>query len=242
MGGNSQSQFSDLELGSKTYVDDVVPPSDVVEGDGVDVGVDEEGGVDGEPDDAHALGADVVRQDLDGVADQQAGPGHVVADVVQEDHEDDGVAHLVVGAALNVEAGGADGPDDEAKHHAEGRAEEELAAANLVDEEAEADGDDGVADLQHAVDDQLEVAVFDADAIEHRKHVVRDQAVARPLRKQTESSENDHTAAVPLRPNELKPAVAFEFFLDCQSVLDFLEFDLNDLVVDYKMESVSLDI
>lgn len=74
--------------GEPAAVDDVVPPLDVLESDGVDVLIEEEGDVDHEEDHGHTLGTNVVRQNLDAVSDEETGPGQVVEDVVDEDHDD----------------------------------------------------------------------------------------------------------------------------------------------------------
>ena len=114
-------------------VDNVVLPLDGVQSDGVDVGVEEQRKVDTSEHVAHGLGADGVRQNLDGVTDKETGPGHVVERVVEEDHEHDGASvGLDVGG---IETLGEDSPDHKGHAHTSGGDEEERAATNFVNEE-----------------------------------------------------------------------------------------------------------
>lgn len=71
----------------------------------------EESNVDHQEHQSHALRTDAVWQDLCGVTDEQTGPGHVVEDVVQEDHGHHSVGGLLV--SVDSELCRAYGPDDE---------------------------------------------------------------------------------------------------------------------------------
>lgn len=86
------------------------------------------------------LGPQLVRQDLNGVADEQTGPSHGVHDVEDPDEGD----HGVVGArgALLLVQGGCESPEDEGDEHAARRGEERWATAEFVDEEGHGYGDD----------------------------------------------------------------------------------------------------
>lgn len=118
----------------RTYIDDVVLPANLVECNRVDIGVEEQRQVHHDEHVAHTLGAEREGQDFYSVADEETGPGEIVASVVEEDHGDDGAS---VGLNLGgVVALGADCPNDEAQHHSAGGDEEERAATDLVDEEA----------------------------------------------------------------------------------------------------------
>lgn len=90
--------------------------------------------------DEQALGAELVGQDLDGVADEQAGPGHGVHDVEDPDEGDHGVVGAR-GAVLLVQGGG-ERPEDEGDEHAGRGGDEGWAATEFVDEHGHADGDD----------------------------------------------------------------------------------------------------
>lgn len=72
-------------------VEDVVLPSKMLQGDGVDVLVEEQREVNAEEHDRQTLGADVVGEDFSSVTEEKTRPGTVVTEVVQEDHGDDGV-------------------------------------------------------------------------------------------------------------------------------------------------------
>lgn len=115
-------------------VDNVVLPGNVVQSNGVDVGVEEQRKVDAGEHVAHGLGTDGVRQNLNSVTDQETRPSDVVEGVVEEDHEDDSATvGLDVGGS---EALGENGPDDEGHAHASGGDQEERATTDLVDKEA----------------------------------------------------------------------------------------------------------
>lgn len=159
--------------GQPTAVDNVVLPADVAEGHRVDVLVEEESEIDAEEHGGHTLGANIVWQDFDRVSDEQAGVGHVVEHVVDEDHGND--SSSCCSLLVLVELGGADGPDYEADQHASSRNEEESSAANLVDEEALSDGDNGIANLQDTVDDELCGCVRDSNSVKDEVQVVRDK-------------------------------------------------------------------
>lgn len=118
----------------KTYVDDIVLPANVVQGNGVDIGIEEQSKIDHGEHVAHSLGADAERQDLDGVPDEQTRPGDIVESVVQENHSNDcaSIALLLRG----IVAFGANCPYDEAKRHASSGDKEERTTADLVNEEA----------------------------------------------------------------------------------------------------------
>lgn len=127
----------------KTYsVDEVELPVGALkglEGDGVGVDVEGEGGLDATLDDEKTLGAELVGEDLDGVANEETGPGHVVHDVEDPDEDDHGVVGS--GGVLLLVEGGGEGPEDEGAEHTTGGGEEDGATAKLVDEKGGGDGD-----------------------------------------------------------------------------------------------------
>lgn len=98
----------------RTYsVDQVQLPQvagKVLKRQGVGVDVERQTGLDADVHDHEPLGAQLVRQDLDGVADEQAGPGERVKDAVDPDEEDHGEAGAVQPLLL-VQARG-QGPKD----------------------------------------------------------------------------------------------------------------------------------
>ena len=76
----------------------------------------------------------------------------------------------------------ANGPDNKGYQHARGGDEEQLSAANLVNEEAHADSDDEVEDLQAAVDQVLRECVGIAYILEDFEKIVRNKAVSGPTK------------------------------------------------------------
>lgn len=98
----------------------------------------------------HHRHADIVRQDLNRVADQQVRVRQVVEDVVDEDHGDDGAARACF-LVVVVELRAADCPDYELGQHARGRDREEGSSSDAVDYETLPDCYDDVTDLEDAV-------------------------------------------------------------------------------------------
>jgi hypothetical protein len=76
-----------------------------VHGDRVDLVVDDERDVDGDVHDHHALGAELERQNLDGVCDEETRPGESVADSVEPEEDDDGDAGAGVAGLAVLRAG-----------------------------------------------------------------------------------------------------------------------------------------
>jgi len=212
-------------------VDDVILPGNAVEGDWVDVLVEEESNVDHQEHESHTLGTNVVWKNLAGVTDEKTRPGHVVESVVDEDHGNDTLGGTTVVVVVG-EDGRADGPDDKTSEHTTGRDQKKSAATDLVNEEALTNGDDGVTDLEDTVDDELSVGVGDTDLVEDNVDVVRDETVTRPLGEETSSQENDQTVAVTWGADKLLPAVTLELLLHLEGVLDLLKFEKNDLIVE----------
>jgi hypothetical protein len=85
LGSGQQETYEGCVYG-RTYVDDVVLPTDVSKGDRVDIVVEEQSQINHQEHDSNTLGTDMVRKNLDGVTDQETRPGRVVEDVVEEDH------------------------------------------------------------------------------------------------------------------------------------------------------------
>lgn len=92
--------------------------------------------IDGEEHDSKTLGADVVRQNLCDVTDEETAPGEIVHGVVEEDHSQDSLAGGVVGVVGSSKAAGGDGPGDVGDEHAGCGDEEEGTTAEAVDVEA----------------------------------------------------------------------------------------------------------
>lgn len=72
-------------------------------------------------------------------------------------------------------------PEDESQEHARGGHDEQLAAADALNEERCADGDQEVVDGKAPVDGRLLDCFRDADAVQHSMKIVLDQAVAGDL-------------------------------------------------------------
>lgn len=185
--------------------------------------------IDHQKDDRHALGADVVRKDLHRVSDQETRPGGVVEHVVDVDHGNDGPGRSMVPG--DRVPGGADGPDDEGPEHTTGGDEEELATTNLVDNEAHAQGDDEVADLEEAVDEVLRDGVGISDAVEDGMDIVGDEAVAGPLGEQAGANEDDQTMPISFGLDQFEPTVAFKLLLELDRLLNLEHLELNHLVL-----------
>lgn len=187
----------------------VVLPLDTRKRDRVDVLVEEQRQVNGEPHAVHALSADVVRQNLNSVSDQQTRPGHVVETVVDEDKRDfavcgGGVARsgndisFCVAEGRFLDCGGHGGPDDVGGAHSCRSGEEERTTTELVNPETHEEGDDKVDDGENTIDLELQLRVGDASEGEDIGHVVGDETVSGPLREETERDQDDETVTVAL--------------------------------------------
>lgn len=210
-------------------VHNVVLPADALERDRVQVVVEEERQVDAHEQDRHSTGTDLVGQNLDGVADQQAGPGQIVAGEVQEDQGDDGGTGRL-GSVLNRVLG-SDGPADKHDAHTTGGDEEKRATTGLVDGECHAAGDEHVPDVEAAVDDVLGFRVLNADLRQDVSDVVRHERVARQLREETGADADKHAVAVTARSPQLRDADLGHLQLDGEGLLDLGVLVLNQLVV-----------
>ena len=93
----------------------------------------------------------MVRENLEGVGDEETGETDGVEDTEDPDEDDLGDTEGL-GLALVLKLGGHDGPEGEGDDHAGDGDEEEWATADLVNEGGGVDGDDqrkkGVADLE----------------------------------------------------------------------------------------------
>ena len=150
-------------------VEDVVLPLQMIEGNWVDVLVEEEGEIDGKPEDGGTLraigyvrmkdgwgtnfGTDTVWQSLDCVSDEQVRPGRIVKDVVNKDHGYDSIGGGF--GSIDCEAGGANCPDYEDAEHTRGSDKEQSSAPNSVDEETSAGRNNDICDLEDPVDEKL---------------------------------------------------------------------------------------
>lgn len=107
---------------SDTYsVDEVELPgalAEVVESDGVGIGVEGQGSLNREVHDHETLGTQLVRQDFDGIADEQTGPGERVEDAENPNEDDHGV--VGTGLVVLVVEGRGERPEDEGAEHAGG--------------------------------------------------------------------------------------------------------------------------
>lgn len=93
MSGLNVEEPNDRKLNSQpAAVEDVVFPTDVLEGNWVNVLIEEEGQVNAEEHDGETLGSDVVGEDFGRISEKETGPGAVVGEIVQEDHGDDSVS------------------------------------------------------------------------------------------------------------------------------------------------------
>lgn len=219
---------------TKTYgVDKVEPPGvtlESLEGDGVGVDVEGEGGLDEDVHDHETLGAEAVGENLNGVADEETGPGERVEDAKDPDEED----HGLVGAGgllLVVERRG-QSPEDESAKHAGGRSQEHGAAADLVDEHGHADGDDEGEDGLAGRETELGGGLGDTGRVVELGRVVGDDGVARPLREDTERDEDGEAVTVALGLEEVEvAAVGLGLHLEADGLLDLAELELDRGVV-----------
>jgi len=201
-----------------------------LEGDGVGIRVEGQGGLDRHVHDHEALGAELVGQDLNAVADEETGPSEGVEDAEDPNEEQHGVVGTL-GALLLVQRGG-QSPEDEGTKHATGGSQEHRAATKLVDEHSHADRNDkGKAGLAGRKSELLGRA-RDTGAIVKLAGIVGDDGVTGPLGEDTERDENGETVTVALGAEEVHvTAGARGLELETEGLLDLAELELDRGVV-----------
>lgn len=203
---------------------------DAVHGDGVDLVVHDEGDVDSNVHDQHALGAELKGQDLDGVGDQETGPGEGVADTVEPEEADDGdTGALVSGLAV---LGAGDGSGHEAEKHTSGGCKEERATTDAVTQQGTGDGDDQGEDLVATIETETSLGSSNTSCLIDLIGVVGEKSVARPLGEETERDEEHEPVPVALGLEEVEVGRAlFGGELEADGLLDLLELELHKRVV-----------
>lgn len=197
-----------------------------VKGDRVGVGVESEGGLDGQVHDHETLGTQLVRQNFDGIADEQTGPGHGVEDTVNPDEDDHGIAGALL-AVLIVEAR-RESPEDESDEHAGGGGQEHGPTADLVNKQGHGDRDDeGEAGLASRQTQSLGRA-GDASRVVQLGRVVGNDGVTGPLGEDTQRDEDGQTVAVAPGAQEVQVAAGFGGLeLEPEGLLDLVELELD---------------
>ena len=203
----------------------------VLESNGVGVGVEGQGTLNRNIHDHETLGAQLVGQNLDGVADEQTRPGEGVEEREDPDEGDHGV--VGAGRALLVVQARGEGPEDESAEHAGGGGQEGGAAAEAVDVQGHGNGNDerhaGLAGREA----ELLGGVGDAGAVVEQAGVVGDDGIARPLREDTEGEQDDEAVAVALGPEEVEVAAGLLVLkLEADRLLDLAELELDGGIVD----------
>ena len=204
---------------------------DAVHGDRVDLVVHDEGDVDGDVHDHHALGAELERQDLDGVGDEQTGPGEGVAHTVEPEEDDDGDAGALVRGLAVLRAG--DGRGHEAQEHTSGGGEEERAATDAVTQHGARNGDDQGEDLVATVKTETSLGASDTGCLVDLVGVVGEESVAGPLREETERDDEHESVPVALGLEEVEVGgTLLGIELEADGLLDLLVLELHQRVVD----------
>jgi len=201
-----------------------------LEGDGVGVDVEGEGGLDENVHDHETLGAEPVGENLNGVADEETGPGERVEDAKDPDEEDHGL--VGAGGLLLVVQSRSEGPEDESAKHAGGGSQEHGAAADLVDKHGHGDRDDEGEDRLAGRETELGGGLGDTGRVVELGRVVGDDGVARPLREDTERDEDGEAVTVALGLEEVEVAAVFRsLHLEADRLLDLAVLELNCGVV-----------
>ena len=204
---------------------------DAVHGDRVDLVVHDEGDVDGDVHDHHALGAELERQDLDGVGDEQTRPGEGVAHTVEPEEDDDGDAGALVCGLAVLRAG--DGRCHEAQKHTSGGGEEERTATDAVTQHGARNGDDQGEDLVATVKTETSLGASDTSCLVDFVGVVGEESVAGPLREETERDDEHESVPVALGLEEVEVGgTLLGIELEADGLLDLLVLELHQRVVD----------
>ena len=198
---------------------------------GVDVLVDGERNLDEEVHDHETLGTDFEGQDLDGVRDEETRPGKRVGNGEDPDHSNDSLTGSL--ALLGFLLRRANCPDDKGHAHGSSSSDKERATTDFVAKKSAGDRDDKRKDGETAVKPELSVCVGNANGLVDISCVVRDETVARPLREETERSEEHKPVAVATCLKEVevrRTLLVLEF--ETESLLDLGVFELNGGIVD----------
>jgi len=203
----------------------------VVERVRVRVDVEGEGGLDGNVHHHQTLGTQPVGQNLDGVADQQTGPGESVHDTEEPDEDDHG--NVGTGGALLLVEGAGQGPEDEGHKHATSRGKEGGTAADSVNQQGHGKRDDERETGLATVETELLGRAQDAGRLVELGGVVGDDGIAGPLTEEAEGQQNGQTVAVALGLEEVDiGAVGIRLVLETDRLLDLAELKLDGSVVD----------
>ena len=202
----------------------------LIEGVGIGISVEGERGLNAEVHDHQALGAEPVRENLDGVADKQTGPGERVEDLEDPDEEDHGLVGAL-GLVLAIETR-AKSPEDKGAAHATGGSEESSATANSVDEHGHGQGNDEGHTRLTGGETELGGGALNAGGVVELGRVVGDNGVAGPLGEEAERNQNSEAVTVALGLEKVHVgAVLGRLVLQAEGLLDLLELELNGRVV-----------
>ncbi len=201
-----------------------------LEGNGVGVRVEGQGGLDRQVHDHEALGAELVGQDLNGVADEETGPSEGIEDAEDPNEEEHGVVGTL-GLLLLVKRGG-ESPEDEGTEHATSGSQEHGATAELVDEHGHADrNNEGEAGLASRKTELLGRA-GNTGAVVELAGIVGNDGVTGPLGEDTERNEDGEAVTVALGAEEVGVAAgALGLELETNGLLDLAELELDRGIV-----------
>ena len=204
---------------------------EVLEAVGVDVLVDSQSDLNEQVHDHKTLGANLEWQDLDGVSDEKTRPGKRVGNGEDPYHGNDGLSGSL--ALLGLLLRRADRPDDKGKAHRSSGGYEERAATDLVGEKSAGDRDDERENGKATVETELGVSISDVDGLVDIGRVVRNEAVTRPLREQTEGCQKHKSVSVAagLKKVEVRRSLLVQE-LKAESFLDLSVLKLDSRIVD----------
>ena len=210
---------------------------DAVDGDGVDVVVDDEGDVDSNVHDHHALCTQLERQDLDGVGDEQTRPRERVADTMEPEEDDDSNTGASVAGLAVLRT--SDSCSHETQKHTSGGCKEEWPATDAVTEQGARNGHDQRENLVTAVKSETLLGATDTSGFVDLVGVVGEESVARPLREQTKRNDEHKSVPVSLGPDEVRERRALlGEELEANGLLDLLELELDQRVVNVAISVV----
>lgn len=133
------------------------------------------------------------------------GARDVVEALVGKDHSDDTVPKPGLGEARLVGQGRENGPDAVGDEHTGCRRDEHASTIESIDQQAARTGAEEGPDLRASIDDELRLAVCDADTPEDEGEVVRDETIARPLLHETQECHEHETASISRGAKEVQP-------------------------------------
>ncbi|KAG7877997.1 hypothetical protein KL905_004471 [Ogataea polymorpha] len=167
----------------------------------------------------------MVREDLCWIRQEQWRVRNVIVEIIDEDEPENGTA-VLFGASLRKLCR-ARRPDDVRYQHANSREQKQGSAAKSVHHKGTCHRSQEIKDLEQAVDQRLHIGGGDADCVENKREVVRNNGDSIPLRTDTDAERDVSSFPVSGRPDKVQPPGLGCLFLQVERLDDLCHFDVD---------------